>query len=313
MGSSPNTITMITHLLLAALLHQRDVIAHCPNSHLSCQSTTGETCNPCHTYAKMLHADPCFPSGGKFRCLGATGSFQTMECDCSVSDCGCSTGPSLTSCSSTVPPANMMQYIRDVRTYCRMDRRHTLCKYKDGSRGRCGANVCARGFTDEAEKNRMVDKHNEFRRELAEGEVTESDIPGEGEPPAANMEEVVWDDEIARIAQRWADQCHGLNNQPHDEVRSVQGYPHHGFCCQNIFSKSSSHPWAKTTAIGCGYVVWQDSDSQEYPPGLDYHQIVVCNYCPGGNAAGEPIYEIGETASNCPEGEVDNEGLCSQG
>ena len=51
-----------------------------------------------------------------------------------------------------------------------MDRRHTLCKYKDGSRGRCGAKVCARGFTDEAEKNRMVDKHNEFRRELAEGE-----------------------------------------------------------------------------------------------------------------------------------------------
>merc|ERR1712038_2228923 len=203
--------------------------------------------------------------------------------------------------------------------------------------GRCGDKVCARGFTDEAEKNRMVDKHNEFRRELAEGEVTESDIPGEGEPPAANMEEVVWDDEIARIAQRWADQCHGLNNQPHDEVRSVQGYPHHGFCGQNIFSKSSSHPfpevaiseavgswfhevdnftslaWAKTTAIGCGYVVWQDSDSPEYPPGLDYHQIVVCNYCPGGNAAGEPIYEIGETASNCPEGEVDNQGLCSQG
>ena len=25
---------------------------------------------------------------------------------------------------------------------------------------------------------------------------------GEGEPSAANMEEVVWDDEIARIAQR---------------------------------------------------------------------------------------------------------------
>ena len=64
----------------------------------------------------------------------------------------------------------MRQYIRDVRTYCRMDRKHTLCKYKDGSQGRCGNKVCARGFTDDAEKNRMVDKHNEFRRELAEGE-----------------------------------------------------------------------------------------------------------------------------------------------
>ena len=34
------------------------------------------------------------------------------------------------------------------------------------------------------------------------GEVTESDVPGEGEPTAANMEEVVWDDEIARVAQQ---------------------------------------------------------------------------------------------------------------
>ena len=31
------------------------------------------------------------------------------------------------------------------------------------------------------------------------------------------------------------------------------------------------------------------------------------------NFVGEPIYEIGEAASHCPEGEVDNDGLCSQG
>ena len=98
-----------------------------------------------------------------------------------------------------------------------MDRQHTLCKYKDGSKGRCGNKVCARGFTEEAQRNRLVDKHNEFRREVAKGrgvkdrssfnrnisgDVSESDIPGVGEPSAANMEEVVWDDEIARIAQR---------------------------------------------------------------------------------------------------------------
>lgn len=238
-----------------------------------------------------------------------------------------------------------------------MDRQHTLCKYKDGSKGRCGNKVCARGFTEEAQKNRLVDKHNEFRREIAEGDVSESDIPGVGEPSAANMEEIVWDDEIARIAQRWADQCHGLTNQPHDKVRSVNGYPHHGFCGQNVFSKSSSHPfpevaiseavtswfkevdnfdpaevehfgeaghsigevhhftslvWGKTYAIGCGYVVWEDAHSSEYPAGLNYHQVVVCNYCPGGNAAGESIYETGQTASHCPEGEQDDDGLCAR-
>ena len=45
---------------------------------------------------------------------------------------------------------------------------------------------------------------NDENIEDTAGEVTESDIPGEGEPPAANMEEVVWDDEIARIAQRYS-------------------------------------------------------------------------------------------------------------
>ena len=34
------------------------------------------------------------------------------------------------------------------------------------------------------------------------GHVFESDIPGVGEPSASDMEEVVWDDEIARVAQR---------------------------------------------------------------------------------------------------------------
>ena len=128
---------------------------------------------------------------GKHRCLGAAGSFQTLECDCSVPDCGCSTGPALTACSSRVstrracaapilcclqvPAADILQYIKDVKSYCRMDRQHTLCKYKDGAKGRCGNKVCARGFTEEGDKNRVVDKHNEFRRELAEGDHPDID------------------------------------------------------------------------------------------------------------------------------------------
>ena len=35
---------------------------------------------------------------------------------------------------------------------------------------------------------------------IAKGEV-------EGQPPAANMMEMVWDDELEMIAQRWTDQC----------------------------------------------------------------------------------------------------------
>merc|ERR1712213_85035 len=72
------------------------VLAECP-------SKGGQMCNPHHPFAKLMHADPCFSAGGKHRCLGAAGSFQTMECDCSVPDCGCSDGPALTSCSSSIP------------------------------------------------------------------------------------------------------------------------------------------------------------------------------------------------------------------
>ena len=56
--------TIHLYPIFPALLHQTEVYAHCPNTHQTCLSTTGETCNPCHPYAKMLHADPCFPSGG---------------------------------------------------------------------------------------------------------------------------------------------------------------------------------------------------------------------------------------------------------
>ena len=41
----------------------------------------------------------------------------------------------------------------------------------------------------------------------------------------------------------------------HDEVRSVNGYPHHGFCGQNVFSKSSSHPFPEV-AISEAVTSW---------------------------------------------------------
>ena len=43
--------------------------------------------------------------------------------------------------------------------------------------------------------------------------------------------------------------------------------------------------WAQTNAIGCGYVVWRDSSGTEFLAGLDYHQLIVCNYCPGPGAS----------------------------
>ena len=94
-----------------------------------------------------------------------------------------------------------------------------MCLYKDGSRGKCSNQVCGRKFERDTQKEFLVEKHNEFRRKIAKGEtltgVPQFDlltdqgeghgdhfVPGEGEPTAANIEEVEWNDEIARIAQR---------------------------------------------------------------------------------------------------------------
>lgn len=68
--------------------------------------------------------------------------------------------------------------------------------------------------------------------------------------------------------------------------------------------------WAQTNAIGCGYVVWRDSSGTEFMVGLDYHQLIVCNYCPGGNYDGQQIFEEGHPASDCPSGQRADDGLC---
>ena len=57
---------------------------------------------------------------------------------------------------------------------------------------------------NEAEKNLIVKVHNELRQKVASGQETHGNQPG-----ASNMMKLVWNDEIAATAQRWADQCKG--------------------------------------------------------------------------------------------------------
>jgi len=56
----------------------------------------------------------------------------------------------------------------------------------------------------------ILDAHNRLRQSVALGRVA-------GQPGAANMMQMVWDDELAAKAQQWADTCaHG-----HDPGRHV--------------------------------------------------------------------------------------------
>ncbi|CAL4151934.1 unnamed protein product, partial [Meganyctiphanes norvegica] len=65
--------------------------------------------------------------------------------------------------------------------------------------------IKAKGVTDE-EKHFIVKHHNEKRSKVAAGEEHHS-ATWSPQPKAANMKELTWNDELAYIAQKWADVC----------------------------------------------------------------------------------------------------------
>jgi len=56
-----------------------------------------------------------------------------------------------------------------------------------------------------ADKKLIVDLHNQMRRRVAKG-LEWRGSPGP-QPPAANMRQLQWDDELALMAQTHANQC----------------------------------------------------------------------------------------------------------
>ncbi|KAH9643230.1 hypothetical protein HF086_012892 [Spodoptera exigua] len=75
---------------------------------------------------------------------------------------------------------------------------HTFCQYSEGPSDKCEGYLYARLGSNE--KKRILDRINGFRRDAAAGIM-------KGFPPAANMMKMHWVEELAREAQRWADQC----------------------------------------------------------------------------------------------------------
>ncbi|KAI4491256.1 hypothetical protein M0802_010290 [Mischocyttarus mexicanus] len=61
------------------------------------------------------------------------------------------------------------------------------------------------------EKQIILDEHNRLRQLVALGQI-------HGQPGAANMMEMLWDDELADVAQKWADSC----AEVHDNYRNVR-------------------------------------------------------------------------------------------
>ncbi|XP_031786448.1 uncharacterized protein LOC100680164 [Nasonia vitripennis] len=212
----------------------------------------------------------------------------------------------------------------EINEYCKLRTcrglPHTACTYSSALSsffsGR-SKNIIKSGLTNE-EKQKVVDLHNELRQKVAKGQETKGS-PGP-QPPAKHMPDLEWDDELANLAQKWANQC----KFAHDTCRDVKRFK----VGQNIatigttgdvdslkledlvlmwynevehFDKNNvgrfsgrgangnavGHYtqilWAQTTKIGCGAVKYKDGDFNRF--------FLVCNYGPAGNYIGEPMYE----------------------
>ncbi|XP_066581947.1 venom allergen 3-like [Prorops nasuta] len=168
---------------------------------------------------------------------------------------------------------------------------HTMC-LNYASYGTNCHKIIRRGLKPD-EISVLLKKHNQLRAFVASGQELRGS-PGP-QPAAAHMPELIWDNEIARVAQVWADQC----SYGHDECRDVKRFQ----VGQNIYEMMSDYRekadlswfvqdwydevtlfnnskvenfsgddlenighytqmvWGKTKRLGCGIIEYMSSDN----------------------------------------------------
>ncbi|XP_020826698.1 peptidase inhibitor 15 [Phascolarctos cinereus] len=164
----------------------------------------------------------------------------------------------------------------------------------------------------------ILDYHNQVR--------------GKVFPPAANMEYMVWDENLAKSAEAWAATCiwdHGpsyllrflgqnlsvrtgryrsilqLVKPWYDEVKDYAfPYPQdcNPRCPMRCYGPMCTHytqmVWATSNRIGCAIHTCQNMNVW----GAVWQRAIylVCNYAPKGNWIGEAPYKVGVPCSACP-------------
>nr|XP_033797468.1 cysteine-rich secretory protein LCCL domain-containing 2 [Geotrypetes seraphini] len=168
------------------------------------------------------------------------------------------------------------------------------------------------------DKEEILQLHNKLR--------------GQVYPSASNMEYMNWDDELARSAEAWAQNCvwdHGPSNlimsigqnlavhwgryrSPafhiqswYDEVKDYT-YPYpqecNPWCPEKCSGTMCTHytqiVWATTNKVGCAVNVCERMSV--WGETWENAVYLVCNYSPKGNWIGEAPYKNGRSCSECP-------------
>ncbi|XP_063221286.1 venom allergen 5-like isoform X2 [Bacillus rossius redtenbacheri] len=207
--------------------------------------------------------------------------------------------------------------------YCRFKcsgGQHTMCLFKQGAPGGKCLDYQNASLNDK-ERQDILHIHNSIRMDIANGNVNLS-----SHLQAADMMQLVWDDELAAVAQVWADQC----SYQHDSCRRVGRFEvgqnvamrtgRTQFPAEDMYrnidmwfeeveklapniideytSSESDHftqlAWAATGAVGCGASIYRSGEAE-------YTELLVCNYGPSGNRPSLPVYKTGAPCSACPQ------------
>lgn len=204
-----------------------------------------------------------------------------------------------------------------------------------------GCQLIVAHLTDD-EKRAALRAHNQYRSQVAQGRLP-------GYSPASNMYRLIWDEELADVAQAFTNQCDNSNHDKkelrittrfqkvgqnfhwNEEFGKLQGPDAKGriedfFSEYKAFNPANVDPfstsrtrgvvthftqvaWAETRYVGCGYTQYKLAH-------YDDHQtmkLFACNYAPAGNTIGRPMYKKGRPCSACPDGTACEQatGLCS--
>lgn len=215
---------------------------------------------------------------------------------------------------------------------------HTACQPQNRN-----CTIIRRGLSV-ADKKALLRRHNKYRSLVAKGWLR-------GYKPAANMYELVWDDELAEVAQALADRCGDMSH----DLASARFTRRFKLTGQNLatehrsnqvmaanwvrfvdrwFKEHINYPpqqvkrfqpsfnrgpvghftqviWANTQHLGCGFTMFRMKGDFSAMP---FKKNYVCNYGNSGNIKGQPVYIEGSPCSRCPAGTrcAKRTGLCRE-